>query len=275
MPAINSPFVLHNYQETMLMNRVIFLVVTTVCIVCLADQSNAGVIAHYTFDSNFTDSSASGNDLTISAGNPAITSTVDEWKFGNGAVDFISTTSNQDHLILNSAIDFVAADAWSVSFWGRRRPGTDAKSGMILGNLTGRDFIWTVDSGAAVSGGGLRFRNSGSNSYDYEDIDDDQVYHHWVVIADGSGSVASYRDNVSLGTKTAVTSFGITHVGQAYSTAIQSYNGQIDELYIFDNAIGPDVVASLFTSNQVPEPSTLLLAVAALCSGLLTHRRRW
>ena len=33
----------------------------------------------------------------------------------------------------------------------------------------------------------------------------------------------------------------------------------MDELYIFDNAIGPDVVASLFTSNQVPEPASLNL----------------
>jgi hypothetical protein len=35
-------------------------------------------------------------------------------------------------------------------------------------------------------------------------------------------------------------------------------------LYIFDNAIGSDVVASIFNGNRVPEPSAALL----LCLGL-------
>jgi hypothetical protein len=255
--------------------RIIFLVMT-VCLVCVAGQSNAGVIAYYPFDSTFTDSSASGNDLTISAGAPVITSEADEWKFGDGAADFNSTTSDQAHLRLDSEINFSAADAWSISFWGRRRAGTDAKSGMILGNLQATDFIWTVDSGqgVAVSGGGLRFRNSDNTNYDYAEIDDDHAYHHWVVIADGSGNITSYRDNVSLGTQAAVTSFDITHVGQAYSNTIQSYNGQIDELYIFDNAIGSGVVASLFNGNRVPEPSAALLLCLGLAALAIGRRQR-
>jgi len=236
------------------------------------DPVSASVIAHWSFDTDFTDSSVSGNDLSISAGAPSITTTPGEWRFGGGAVDFTSTTSNAEHLALETAINLAAGDAWSVSFWARRRPGTDKTSGMVLGDLTRNGFIWTPDVGGAVSGGGLRFRNSSGASSDFKNIDDDHEYHHWVVIADGNGAITVYRDNVLLGSQSASTTFDITNVGHAYSATKQSYNGQIDELYVFDGAVGADVVNSLYTTNQVPEPTTFMLLTLSLTSQLARRR---
>ncbi|NQU25289.1 MAG: PEP-CTERM sorting domain-containing protein [Candidatus Nealsonbacteria bacterium] len=249
-------------------------VVLLAAVLFAACSANAEMIAHWSFDNDFTDSSASGNDLSISLGTPNVTTTAGEWKFGGGAANFTATTANAEHLALDTPITFAASDPWSVSFWGQRRTGTDVTTGMVLGDLTKNDFIWTMDVGSAVSTGGLRFRNSSGANADFGNMDDDQQYHHWVVIADGSGNATCYQDNVSKGTVAVTTTFDVTNVGHAYNATKQSYNGQIDELYIFDEAIGSDVVASLFTSNQIPEPSTLVLAVAAALGGLVMLRRR-
>ncbi|NQU25290.1 MAG: PEP-CTERM sorting domain-containing protein, partial [Candidatus Nealsonbacteria bacterium] len=227
-----------------------------------SEPAMAGVLAHWSFDTDFTDSSAAGNDLSISLGTPNVTPTASEWKFGGGAANFTATTADAEHLALDTPIDFGASDPWSVSFWGRRRAGTHEASGMILGDLTSRDFIWTPDVGSAVSNGGLRFRNSSGANGDFGNMDDDNQYHHWAVIADGNGNVTCYRDNVSKGTVSATTTFQITNVGHAYNATKQSYNGQIDELYIFDEALTAAAVSGLFLHNDPGNSSPELLELS-------------
>ena len=100
---------------------------------------------------------------------------------------------------------------------------------------------------------------------------DDGQFHHWVVISDGSGMIEAYRDNVAQTPVAIANTFNITSVGHAFNNTIHSTNGQIDELYVFDEAIGADVVNSLFTNNVVPEPSSALLVGLG---GLALMRRR-
>ena len=206
----------------------------------------ADVIAHWTFDADFTDSSASANHLSIADSDPEITTADGDWKFGGGALDL----DGNDSLSIATAMNFASTDAWSVSFWGKRHPSAENRDGMIIGEVGNRsNFIWTPDNPSVVRG--IRFRNSDGGNADYSNIVDDQMYHHWVVIADGTGKMTAYRDNVSLGEKTLDTAFDATAVAQAYTNqAPQAYYGQIDELYVFDEAIGTDIVESLFTSNR-------------------------
>jgi hypothetical protein len=122
----------------------------------------------------------------------------------------------------------------------------------------------------------MRFRNSSGTSYNNgtagdNAFPDDGGWHHWALSADGAGSLTVYRDNVSLGTVSAVTTFNATHVGQAFTSNAQSMNGQIDELYIFNEAIDSTTVGNLFTSNTIPEPGSLLLLGLG---GLAALRRR-
>jgi hypothetical protein len=218
----------------------------------------ASILAYYSFNIDFTDVSVNGNDLTVAAGTPTITSMA---VFGGGALDLDSTTSDEEYLNLTSAITFGASDAWSVSFWARRRHGTDDRSGMVLGNPgNAADFIWLSNNPTQVQG--LRFRSSSGtptlNNANFGGFPDDNLFHHWVVIADGAGNVTAYRDNLSQDTVSPIVSdFNITAVGQAYNGVIQFMDGQIDELYIFNEAIEASTVDALYnntllgTSNPV------------------------
>jgi len=249
------------------------IVLTVMAIVAMTSVSaSAGVIAHYSFDSDFTDS-ASGNDLTkVEQGGATagITTTAGEYVFGGGALDVVSTVSNQAYLNLASPITMGASDAWSVAFWARRAPGSDKRQGMVLGDTSNStDFIWLSDNSAQVQG--LRFRNSDNVTSDFGGFPDDSLFHHWVVIADGAGSVTAYRDNVSQGSLSASGAFSITSVAAAYNATTHTHNGQMDELYIFDEAIDAATVSSLYGNNVVPEPATL--GILAL-GGLSVLRRR-
>jgi hypothetical protein len=224
--------------------------------------AEAGLRAHYPFDTGFTDVSGNNNHLTVAAGTPTITSAAGEIAVGDGAAKFVSTEADQHSLLLTSPITFSAAEAWSVAFWGRRAAGSTNRQGMIIGNLSGSDFIWLSDGGGGVSG--MRFRNSSGTSYNNgaaadNAFPDDGNWHHWVLVADGAGSLTVYRDSVSLGTVSAVTTFNVTHVGQAFNSNAQSMNGQIDELYIFDEAIDAAMVGDLFGATGGPDttPPTL------------------
>lgn len=232
----------------------------------LVGNAHAGVIAHYSFDNDFSDSSANSNDLSVGGGTPTITTAVGDFKFGGGAADL---DYDADFLSTTSTITFGANDAWSISFWGKKDAGVDARSGMVIGTTASNDFIWTPDNTNVVQG--LRFRNSSGGSTDYGNLPDDAAYHHWVVVADGSGNIRVYRDNVDLGSTAATTTFTIDSVGSGLSSTTNNYGGQIDELYIFDEAIDAPTVTSLFTSNVVPEPGSLALISLG---GLLAIRRR-
>ncbi len=219
-----------------------------------ATSAHAGLLAYYPFDNDFNDASGNNNHLTVVTGMPTISNTADEYVYGGGALDADSTTSNEEYLALTNPITFGASDPWSVAFWVGRRPGTDDRSGMVIGNADNNaDFIW-VSMGHHE---GLRFRNSGSTDAAEYPFNDDNQWQHWVVIADGAGNVEGYRDNNYLGSVANITTFSISHVAQAYANTIQSMDGQIDELYIFDHAIDTTAVANLH--NNVPEPATFAL----------------
>ena len=225
-----------------------------------AGSLKAGLLAHYSFDTDFSDASGNGNDLVAGLGTPSLTTTVGEYAFGGGALDLDSTISNQVYLNLTNPITFGATDAWSVAFWARHRPGNDGRTGMIVGDLTAADFIWIPRDGAIA---GLRFRNSASGNADYTTppagVEPAGVYHHYAVVADGAGNLEVFYDNASLGTMAMATNFDITSVGQAFNQATQSMNGQIDELYIYNEAIDSAKINELFAATSGPDltPPTL------------------
>ena len=228
--------------------------------ISLLSAAQGGVVAHYTFDSDFTDSVGS-NDLLADGGTPTTTTTASEVRFGTGA---LSLDGSSD-LNFTSSIAFGVSDEWSVSFWGKRASDADFRSGMVLGTTDG--FIWTPDNPSVVRG--IRLRINGDN--DVEVGADDAQYHHWVVTADSSG-FSLYRDNILLDTQASATNVTFDEVGTGASAA-NIYDGSIDELYIFDEAIDAAVIESLFTSNTVPEPSPLAL-IGLTSLGLLKRRRR-
>lgn len=235
----------------------------------MVGTARSDILAHWSFDNGFTDSSVNANDLTAAGGSdPAITTNPGDWKFGGGAVEL----DGNDWLSMTSTLSFLASDTWSVTFWGKRDANAAAQDGMIIGlEGSSQDFIWTPDNSAVVRG--LRFRNNSGTDSDFDGFPDDAEFHHWAVVADGTGSLEAFRDGVSLGTRNPAggTVFTANAVGQAFNQAGQIYFGQLDELYVFNEALSPDVVNNLYVSNStVPEPTT----AATFLLGLVFLRRR-
>ena len=214
----------------------------------------ADLLAYYPFDEGFLDVSGNGNDLAAASGTPSITAAAGEFVVGGGALDIDSTTGSQEYLNFAVPISFGAGDPWSVVFWARHRPGNDGRTGMIVGDLTNTDFIWIPRDGAVD---GIRFRNSSGQNADYNTppagVEPAGAYHHFAVVADGTGRVEIYYDNTSLGTRSIATTFAITSVAQAFNQTTQSMNGQIDELHIFDEAITAAKVDELFSGSDDPD----------------------
>ena len=214
-------------------------------------SANAGLLAYYPFDSDFLDASGNANHLTVESGNPLISNTAGELVFGGGALNL---AGNGESLDLTTPYNFSETDPWSVSFWARRRPGTDDPAGMVMGDRnTAASFIWNTANAGQVDG--LRFRPAsggvGNGNNDYA-TGTDTDFHHWVVIADGTGQITVYRDKVSLGTSTANggTIFDINAIGQGYNQTRLSFDGQLDEVHIFDEVIDEAKIEELFTGSQ-------------------------
>jgi len=230
----------------------------------------AGVLAHWAFDSDFQDDSGNSNHLTAETGtDPAITNTAGDWQFGGGAVDL----DGDDWLNMTTTLNFAASDEWSIAFWGRRDANAANQDGMVIGDAgTNPNFIWTPDNPSVVEG--LRFRNASGTDSDYDVLaGTNEVFdwHHWVVVADGLGGVTVYLDKVSQGTlsPSGGTVFTADAVGQAFDQAGQIYYGQLDEVWVLDEAIGQEVVDSLYEFNQIPEPATLSLGMMFLLGSSL------
>ena len=216
--------------------------------------AEAALLAYYPFNGNFNDASGNNNHLAVAVGSPTITTASDEVVVGGGALVFDSTTLTEEYLNLANPITFRAPNPWSVSFWARRRPGTDVASGMVLGNPSDTtDFIWLPNNPAVVQG--LRFRSSANTTADFGGIPDDGLFHHWVVIHNGSGTISAYRDNVALTNLTTTGSLSITSLGQAYNNPRQSMDGQIDELYIYNEAISTAKVSELYAAGTNSSPT--------------------
>jgi hypothetical protein len=226
-------------------------------LVHLAVSANGAVINYHSFDSDFKDGVGS-NDLTVggtSVAAPTISNTVGDSVFGSGAANFSTT---DDWLATTMAITFSSTDAWSVSFWAARDTDSNANQGMVIGDVTdSRDFIWLNEN--ASQGNGFRFRSASNANTNIATTPFDHGFHHWVLVADGTGSLKVYRDNAIVSTSSTNTSFDINAVGRAYTSSAYSMYGQIDELYIYDEAISATKVGQLFIDNTGPDetPPTL------------------
>lgn len=220
----------------------------------------ADPLAYYPFDTDLRDYSGNGNHGTLVEadegpllsveGDSRITTTAGEFAVGGGAMHF---SKNRD--VISIPVGTLAADAngWAIAFFARNAEVGNNLGGMVIGNNTN-----TADHIHVDSGSGFRVRMSNGSNSTFGLTTEDTLWHHYAVVVedyDSDGSfddVTLYRDGVYVNTvlNAAGTGFSATTIGDAYTNQFDfDFFGQIDEVYIFDQAITAAKVAELHGSG--------------------------
>lgn len=251
----------------------------------LALSSNsiqAALVAHYSFDSDYSDSSGNGNHGVLTdvgtQGNTFISTT--NKVFGSGAISF---SDDRDYVGIPQQT-FTIGQTWSVAFWAKRNSAT-RQYDIVAGDKDDADNFLTFFYGNSpddVTTANLQYVRFESNEAASDNSRRDFVFnagtdwHHYAFVSDGS-TMTVYADGVVLaGTKPAATdtSFLLDAIGVGYLASLESdMQGLVDEFYLFNHALSASEVASLQSLNAIPEPGFMAM-VGGGVAGLIALRRR-
>ncbi len=235
------------------------------------DPTVTGAVAHYSFDTDYNDSSVNGYHGVAYDGSGngntngvSITSAAGEFVFGDGAANF---TAERDWVQIPEQL-FYNGGPHSVSFWARDLSDT-ATGGMVLGVSGAGDprwptsmfFVWLRNEDGD-DGDYIRWRGSGQDPiYEYDvNLPLDNDWHHYTYTVgdyDDDGTVDDvtlYRDGTFVGSDPdSYTGFVIDSIGSGYGSNLDfDFEGQIDEVWIFNRALNADEINLLYTTNAQP-----------------------
>lgn len=231
---------------------------------------HAGVYAHWSFDSDLTDSSPNKRHGTLvdvgTAGNSGITSAAGDFKFGGGAMNF-SADRDQVTIPLQS---FASGRHYTVAFWAKKQPGdtgNPAQWDMVIGQRGSTNFF--IGLGDTANTTAFRWRSAGSSADRQADfaVPKDHLWHHYALVASGE-TITLYLDGQLFGTASGKkTGFTFDTIGDAYNdSANYALHGQLDELWVFDEALGAAAVDKLYQENDpgIPQSTATRLRVYLL-----------
>lgn len=225
-------------------------------------HSTAGVLAHYPFDTDYTDSSTNSRNGTLTdagtLGNSGIQNT--DSKFGGGCLNL---STDRDYIAIPSKT-FVAGEAWTISFWAKKSLATKQWS-MIIGDRTNNNhFIGLgVGAGGQLTGQplltGLRWRGADKTATTQADFASTAAqstdWHHYALSVATNGTITTYLDGTLLGTANGMsTTFTLNTIGDAYSSTGFDMDGQIDEVWIHDETLSATQITSLYQKNDTNAP---------------------
>lgn len=214
----------------------------------------AGVWARYPFDADFTDASGNARHGTLTdtgtAGNSGIITTAGDFKFGGGAMNF---SADRDFIAIPGKT-FSSGIPYTIAFWARKTAGDTggaASWDMVIGDNSNTNFFIALND---ATGTGMRWRSSSTAAERQADfaVPKDYEWHHYAVVASGT-TITLYLDGTLFSTATGKqTGFTLNSIGEAYTAPSDfDFNGQIDEMWIFDEALGAPAVNALFQSNDI------------------------
>jgi len=229
-------------------------------------SAHADAVLHYTFDSDLTDSSGSGNG-GFSAGS-GTASVVSDARFGSGSV---STGGGTAYVQFQSAITFTTSNDWSCAFWYKSASVTSNHA--LIGNgQQNFTFRYNVDGETVAEGGPRKVTLRTQNHSDtltwtspaaFPAIDTN-VWHHLALTTDGSNNVVTaYEDGVPMsGSWHSGDDTGMIfqRIGGGLGLSTVGFDGQFDEVWVFDHTLSATEVEWLYERNSL-EPSGTLVVV--------------
>lgn len=238
--------------------------------------AHAAVFAHYSFDTDFTDSSGNARHGTLSdtgtTGNSGIVTSAGNHVFGGGA---ITLSADRDYVDVPLAT-FSSGTPYTIAFWARKSSGDTGQSAdfdMVIGDRNNTNFFIALND---VTGPGMRWRSSASTADRQADftVAKDYSWHHYAIVASGT-TITLYLDGTLVSSDGGnLTGFQYNTIGEAYTTAADfDFNGQLDEMWIFNEALDATAISNLNSVNStIPEPTALVLSTVGLLA--LARRRR-
>lgn len=232
----------------------VFLFTMSFSAVGFADTSKA-MVAHYTFDGNFKDSSGSGMD-----GTP-----VGDVSISNDGVSGQCASFNQGYLKLANGSSFNVGEQYSVAMWVKVDPSIrdSGKTVALMAKLgdpsNGENIIWELYGGPQDMEILQKYKND-TESADTQPIgyiDCDQKWTHLVFENDGQtlyvyvdGKLANSQqmqrpdgDDGAL-----INSSGDLLIGNDDSGEI--FSGKIDDLRLYNYVLSSDEIAALANSGS-------------------------
>ena len=262
-------------------NRVLLSALTGTALA--AGSANAALVAHYTFDNADIIGTAAQNDQTANnndSNEPTGATTGVAGAFGE-AYNFTTTGL----ITVGSGVVPSGSSARTISVWFNQDVDLAGKQNKLFG-------YGTNSAGEALDigfeGGGVLLRHFGGNitygsGFDFDGTD--AGWHHLALRVNSSASTFADVDVFLDGVKLSVTATGGGGTGVSINTAASVFalggttvptvtsdhyfDGSVDELKIFSNALTDGEVAALAV---VPEPGSL--ALLGLGGLLIAQRRR-
>lgn len=245
--------------------------------------SDGSVKVLYHLDSDSVDASGNGNNGTDSS------ISYSSGKLGTGAAGFSSASDSQ--IILNTQPVTGNPVTWSISYWFKT--GTAARQA-IFG--FGDDSINWDSQQNEIQATSYKLRSNATATAGLDSTAggyNDNAWHH-VVISVNAGTGTFYIDNVSQGTygsgNLRITASGSNNKCLGRDNACQTtndFNGQLDEVVIFNTAIDSTLVGQLYNSgtgetvctttdcNATSTPATGSACTSDICQSNIEHIYLW
>ena len=232
-----------------------------------------GLVAAYEFSGNADDSSGSGNDGVVTGA----TLTADRFGNLNSAYSFDGI---ENRIALSNQIQ--GYPEFTQAVWINYNQGTKYQPDILTSGI-GRMVITDTTGNLRLDVHEDRVGGSASNpstSYKYS-IDAGILPNSWthlVFTAYSDNSAGLYINGVQITMPAAGIDGGQTGntlgsvIGAAWNSPDHNFSGVIDDVYIYNRALSPTEVSTLYSA--VPEPSTALLLGIGLSALAVTSRRR-
>ncbi len=250
---------------------------------CLPSLIHAAVLAHWSFDSNLTDSS--GNNRTLTASGGAATTALNS-RFGGGS---LRTDGVNDFVYRNdSAFDFGTAD-FAISFWYLR--GNNDVTDALLGqgsSIANDGYLARID-GTTDANAQLQMILDDNGAYRAGALapaGDNSAFQHVVMQRSGdllqiyvNGSLFASdtgNDNVDVSASGYAFAVGARNIFDNGTTAGQEnfFNGWLDEIWVYDSALSQGEITNGYLRNFLPIPEPGVFSVALMGAIILRFMRR-